>query len=123
MYAVRKLLKGSGVLTGKAREEEGYSMSRKSKSFLLLSTVLLWATWVSASVAIVQSKGCNATACTFNSPTTSGNAILVAGATAGTSSTFPATDNFANPYVQNFFSSRRRHTRYIGDWSSDALPI
>src|SRR5664279_3410751 len=76
-------------------------VSRKSKSFLLLSTVLLWATWVSASVAIIQSKGCNATACTFNSPTTSGNAILVAGATAGNGSTFTPTDNFSNPYVQD----------------------
>src|ERR1017187_7297396 len=76
-------------------------MSRKSKSFLLLSTVLLWTTWVSASVVIIQSKGCNATTCTFNSPTTSGNAILVAGATAGNSSTFTPTDNFSDIYVQD----------------------
>ena len=76
-------------------------MSRKSKSFLLLSTVLLWATWLSASAAIIQSKGCNATTCTFNSPTTSGNAILVAGATAGNSSNFTPTDNFSDIYVQD----------------------
>ena len=47
-------------------------MSRKFKPFLLFSTVLLWATWGSASVAIIQSKGCNAS--TFNFPTASGNA-------------------------------------------------
>ena len=76
-------------------------MSRKLKAVLLLSTVLLWATWVSASVAIIQSKGCNATACTFNSPTTSGSAILVAGATAGNSSNFTPTDNFSDIYVQD----------------------
>ena len=76
-------------------------MSRKSKFFILLSTVLLWATWVSASVAILQSKGCNATTCTFNSPTTSGNAILVAGATAGNSSNFTPTDNFSDIYMQD----------------------
>jgi hypothetical protein len=101
MCAVRKQLKGSGVLTGKAREEGRYSMSSKLKSVLLLSTVLFWATWVSASVVIIQSKGCNATTCTFNSPTTSGNAILVAGATAGNGSNFTPTDNFSNPYVQD----------------------
>src|SRR5664280_2498666 len=72
-----------------------------SKSFLLLSTVLLWAPWVSASVVIIQAKGCDATTCTFNFPTTSGNAILVAGATAGNSSNFTPTDNFSNPYVQD----------------------
>src|ERR1039458_9339106 len=77
-------------------------MSRKSKPCLLFSAVLLWATWASASVAIIQSKGCNATACTFNSPTTSGNAILVAGATAGNSSTFTPTDNFFSGYVQDY---------------------
>jgi hypothetical protein len=76
-------------------------MSRKFKPFLLFSTVLLWATWGSASVAILQSKGCNATTCTFNFPTTSGNAILVAGATAGNSSNFTPTDNFSDIYVQD----------------------
>jgi hypothetical protein len=76
-------------------------MSRKLKAVLLLSTVLLWATWVSASVAIIQSKGCNATACTFNFPTTSGKSILVAGATAGNSSTFAPSDNFSDIYVQD----------------------
>src|SRR5664280_2218544 len=101
MCAVRKQRKGSGVLTGKAREEERYSMSRKSKSFLLFSTVLLWAPWVSASVVIIQAKGCDATTCTFNFPTTSGNAILVAGATAGNGSNFTPTDNFSNSYVQD----------------------
>ena len=76
-------------------------MSRKSKACLLFSAVLLWATWGSASVAIIQSKGCNATTCTFNFPTTSGNAILVAGATAGNSSNFTPTDNFSDIYVQD----------------------
>jgi hypothetical protein len=76
-------------------------MSRTFKPFLLFSTVLLWATWGSASVAILQSKGCNATTCTFNFPTTSGNAILVAGATAGNSSNFTPTDNFSDIYVQD----------------------
>src|SRR5664280_1356909 len=76
-------------------------MSRKFKPFLLFSAVLLWATWASASVAIIQSKGCNATACTFNFPITSGNAILVAGATAGNSSNFTPTDNFSDIYVQD----------------------
>ena len=76
-------------------------MISTSKCFLLLSTVLLWATWLSASAAIIQSKGCNATTCTFNSPTTSGNAILVAGATAGNSSNFTPTDNFSDIYVQD----------------------
>ena len=76
-------------------------MSRKFKPFLLLSTVLLWTTWASASAAIIQSKGCNATTCTFNSPTASGHSILVAGATAGNGSNFTPTDNFSNPYVQD----------------------